>query len=424
MRGNPNAPAPKPRGPRGLGTVFFDKRRQRWIARVSLGNGRSKAFEALTQEEALAKRTDYARDVVLGRVDPTVKPSQLTLNEICQQWLEHHALTENLETTTTVVSYRSDLKRIDTGGLGCIRLSDLTEQHIINWLDTLLREGKRVSAHQSLLRLKAVLRWAKRRRLILTSPAAEIDPPKFERKKVNPPDYDALQVLFEQLRGNELEIPIRLMVAYGLRRQEVLGLRWSDIDLPRHQLHVRWRVNRVPGKGIITRTGVKMHRGDTAEWLHITPPIEALLDQQRQRCVDLHRRIGADWTGPGVHPTKGLSFVFPRSTPSNRPKRYPRVLGGPTAPDSFLKAFKKICLTIPGLEDATLHKLRHDHVGLSRQQGAPMDSIQRVVRHSSISITNDLYAHLPTGTSNSYLGPLHQWLFSAAPPSSEADTSE
>src|SRR5262245_7287037 len=391
----PSDATKKSRGPRGMGSVFYDARRKLHIARLPLGNGKYKVFQAPTEKEALAKRNDYCTDVARGLKDPRIKPSDMTLAYLCNQWLESHTLREGLG-PITVDSYQRKLLSITRAPIGLIKVSDLTDNDIINWQTTMLKREIRATTRKALMLLKATLKWAVKRKLIVYSPAQDLELPRVIRHKVAPPESATLLAFLQHLRGTELGVIVAIALVYGLRRQEVLGLRWNDIDFDGRKMPIRWRVGYINRRGPVVQPGVKMDAGNTVEWLRLTPQVIVLLEEQRDRLQQVHRDAGPAWKGPAIHPTKGLSYVFPCTRIQRAGRRSMQQIGGPKAPHRLLYEYQQACAEVPSLGHRTFHRLRHDFAGLLREQGTPMDAVQRIMRHSDISVTNNLYAHLRT----------------------------
>src|SRR5262245_45502545 len=402
----PSDPIKKSRGPRGTGTVFFDKRRKVYVARLPLGDGTYKVFSAREQQDAIDARTDYCAEVARGTKDPRIKPSHMTIAELCDQWLESHALAKGLG-PITIDSYQHKLHLVTRAPIGRIKLSELNDNDIIGWQTVQLKRGIRVSTRKALMLLKAILTWPTKRKLIVYSPAQDIDLPRIVRQKVAPPDSDALLALLEHVRGTELGVIVAITLVYGLRRQEILGLRWNDLDFDGRKMHIRWRVGYINGRGPVVQPGVKMDEGNTVEWLHLTPQIVALLEEQRERVQTKHREAGPAWKGPARHPTRGLSYVFPHTVDDRYGRRSTQQIGGPRATHGLLYQYQQACLEVPGVGHRTFHRLRHDFAGLLREQGTAMDAVQRILRHTDISVTNGFYAHLRTEMFDADLERLH-----------------
>ncbi|MEU8482260.1 tyrosine-type recombinase/integrase [Streptomyces sp. NPDC048641] len=189
-------------------------------------------------------KAEYANITNRRHEGSLVSPNKLTVNEWLDRWLEMKA--EDLE-ETTIYNYRVTLDRL-RGRLGNIRLQDLTEEHVEEWRDWALTQGrvrgKRAgtplsvtSVDMSLGRLKEALGRAVTRRLVYVNVAANVTVPRRARKeerrtKEEVPPWN-IQEVQQFLRGIEEErlYAALLLSMMGLRPAEVCGLRWEDVDL-------------------------------------------------------------------------------------------------------------------------------------------------------------------------------------------------
>ncbi|MET9559974.1 MULTISPECIES: tyrosine-type recombinase/integrase [Streptomyces] len=198
-----------------------------------------RTFDTLKEAKA-----EYARITSKRHEGTFVAPNKITVDEWLDQWLTMKA--EDLE-STTVYNYRVTLDRV-RGRLGYIRLQELTEDHVDEWMRWALQEGRArggkagtglgvTSVDMSLARLKDALNRAVTRRLVTVNVASEVHIPlkarKAERKTkavVQPWNATEVGAFIGAMKGDRLYAPL-LLSLMGLRPAEVCGLRWSDIDL-------------------------------------------------------------------------------------------------------------------------------------------------------------------------------------------------
>ena len=156
----------------------------------------------------------------------------------------------------------------------------------------------------------------------------------------------------------------------GLRRGEALALRWSDVNLEGRTLHVRRTLSRVKGKGLVF-TSPKT-RGSLAG-VGLSPRVVLALTAQRAR----QEAERAEWGE--VYQDGGLVFA--------------REDGRPYDPQWVLDQFYELS-NAAGLRPVHIHDLRHLSMTLMLINGVPLPLASKVARHSKVSITADLYAHL------------------------------
>lgn len=276
---------------------------------------------------------------------------------------------------TTASSYRIAVDRIK-GGLGAVRLRDLTPLMIERFYADLVREGGKSGDGLSVKTVRnthVVLRKAladgERLELLVRNPAARAKPPTGERKEA--PTWTAAQVT-TFLAGVE-EDPLYalwvLLATTGLRRGEALGLRWSDIDLDRATLSVSQTITTVnnqiavtPPKSDRSRRRIGLDR-DT---------VRVLRDHRRDQDRD-RELLGS---GPGSGP---LVFAEPD--------------GAPIHPDYVTRHFKTLVRRsdLPPLRGP--HDLRHTWASLALAAGVHPKVVSDRLGHATIAITIDTYSH-------------------------------
>ena len=171
------------------------------------------------------------------------------------------------------------------------------------------------------------------------------------------------------------------MLAFGLRRGEALGLRWSSLDWDAATLKVTHGVKRVqnrePGREGQTRLVIgELKTARSRRTLFLTPQLVELLRRHRVRQAEERMAVGEAWEDHGL--------VFPSE------------VGTPLDPDNVSHLFSRICRSA-GLGHWHLHELRHSGASLMLAQGTDLYVVSEVLGHSSIAITKDVYGHLVEG---------------------------
>lgn len=205
--------------------------------------------------------------------------------------------------------------------------------------------------------ISSALNCAVEQRLIPANPTKGCVLPKLERKemKILPPE--SLGTFFEEARRSGVFELYYIDLATGLRRGELLGLKWSDIDLSKGIIHVRRQVLRQNGKVVEAPLKTKNSYRNIA--------------------------IGAD----AIKVLKGMEqkdkYVFPSP------------YGGPMSPDSVLHMLQRV-LKRAGLERIRFHDLRHTFSVLALQNGVDVKTLSAMLGHYSAGFTLDTYAHVTT----------------------------
>ena len=196
--------------------------------------------------------------------------------------------------------------------------------------------------------------------LLIKNPAHLVKPPKVEETAVTILDENGAGRLLAAAKGTRLYVPILLAVFTGLRRGEILGLHWEDVDLQRGTLSVRWAASRLNSGTELKRPKSKASRRT------VFLPAAARIALEKER----------------VGQSEAALVV-----------RQPD--GRPLAPDAFTHAFADL-LCRERLPRMRFHDLRHTHVSLLIKYGVDMKAISARLGHSGIGITMDLYGHLLT----------------------------
>jgi integrase len=210
------------------------------------------------------------------------------------------------------------------------------------------------------------VRW----QVIPVNPARAVEPPKPERKEARFLDESRTVWLLEALRGTRLYFPTVLAVATGMRRGEVLGLRWEDIDS-------QFRAIRVVRSLEETRAGIKVKETKT----HRGRPIK--LPETVFQALEEHRQIQeADrmMFGPAY---KDSGFICCRED------------GSLWEPDWFTSEFSRAAKKL-GL-NASFHSLRHSHASHLLRKGINPKVVSERLGHSTVTLTMNTYAHVLPG---------------------------
>jgi integrase len=344
------------RGPEG-------RRRQRWH-----GGFRTR------REAQVARRTLVDR-LNAGRHGQT---PLITLAEwALDYWLP---AVETRIKPTTLVSYRSCLDRYVLPAMGDQQVRDLEPSDLTRLYGRLIADGgvhgglsvKSVrNVHAVLHR---VLNDAVDAGVVERNVAMVAQPPRPSRvatRELGCWNASELARFLEATRGSRLEAIWRLAAMTGMRRGEILGLRWSDVDLEQERLSVRRAIVCVGYRAIDTTP--KSHQARMidldAETVRLVAEFQEL---QRHERGDSDRR----------DPDRDLLVVAAD--------------GSPIHPQSFSALFQRI-VELAGVRRIRLHELRHTHATLALQVGVPVKVISERLGHQSPAFTLKQYAHVLPG---------------------------
>ena len=218
--------------------------------------------------------------------------------------------------------------------------------------------------------------YAVRIDLITSNPVDKVDRPKPQAFMASYYSAEEMEKLFEAAQGHKLELIIQLAAFYGLRRAEVMGLRWEAIDFEAKTLTIRHIVTstRIDGKKIL----VEADRAKTKSSLRTLPLVDPIAE--RLKAVKEQQEYNQKICG-NCYNQEYLGYVFVDA------------MGNLIQPDSVTTGFPQL-LKENGLRRIRFHDLRHSCASLLLKEGVPMKQIQEWLGHSDISTTANIYAHL------------------------------
>ena len=242
---------------------------------------------------------------------------------------------------------------------------------------------KRVSAN-TVIHYHAIihraLKYAVKTDLIDVNPADKVERPRKDRFTASFYDGNEVNRLFQAARGTALELPVMLAAFYGLRRSEVVGLKWDAIDFENKTIAIRHTVTVCAEKG--RRIEVAADTTKTASSRRTLPlvpafqtKLAALKEQQEKNRILCGRSYCTDYLGYVLVDAMG-----------NRLKL------------SYISTAFPVLLKRNGLRPIRFHDLRHSCASLLLKNGVPMKQIQEWLGHSDFSTTANIYAHLDAGS--------------------------
>lgn len=297
-----------------------------------------------------------------------VAPAGLTLGDYLSEWLEQVAAPR--VRPSTLYGYRHSIDRYLVPRLGRKRLGALTARDVRQFLAGVAREGvgERTAQHAHAT-LRAALEDAVREEMIPRNVAKLVRAPRPVVTERQPLTVDQVRTLLRATRGHRLHALFVAVAVLGLRRSELLGLRWEDLDLDEGVLRVRRGLHRVNGE--LTVMPTKTRRSERVV------PLPALvvraLQEHRQRQEVERAALGARW------PDLGYVFTTPIGTPID-PRNCTRMVQA---------AVRRV-----GLPAVRLHDFRHGCVSVLLSLGVPPRTVMEIVGHATLEMTMNLYAHV------------------------------
>lgn len=303
-----------------------------------------------------------------------------SLSEYLQEWL---LIRRSRLQPQTIHGYQSTIRNYLEPQLGSVLLADLDVATLERTWALLLRAGGQMGRPLAAKTVRGVaavlataLEHAVRQGLLTTNPCRHATLPRFDHRGREDGGRE-LQVwtaeearrFLELARGHRLEEVWVVALGTGMRRGEVLGLRWEDVDVDRHTIHVRRSLSVVGG---VAR--LKSPKSSRPRAIRVDDRVLAALEARRAEQDRDRRRLGAEWRNEW-----GLVFTTPGG----------RVL----TPTSVTSAWGALVRRL-GLPYIRLHDLRHTHATLMLQAGVPIKVVSERLGHASIQLTVDTYMHV------------------------------
>ncbi len=354
----------------GQGSVYLRKSDGRWVACLPYINEKGepkRAYDYCLSEDQAKAALEKLRDKWGKGID--LGGEKQTLAQFLRYWLKNEVLPNR--SYGTYESYEVQIRLHIVPTLGNIQLAKLTRQRV--HLFTTARKGSarsRESARQTIRVLHTALKQAVDWDLILRNPADGIVLPKVRQVKLA---FDRAQALsfVEAIRQHRLEALFYVALSMGLRRGELLGLSWKDVDLDNRTMYIRQALKYVVREHRLLL--VQPKTASSVAELVIGASVVEMLRAHRVRQLEERMLAGNKWKD-----WENASLVFTN------------LRGGPLWPGEVTKVYHKV-LEAASLPRMRLHDLRRSCGTLLLAQGVPLELVQEQLRHASINTTRSEY---------------------------------
>ena len=369
------------------GTV--QKKGKKWYAVIydgvnpATGNYRRRWVQAGTRRADAEKL--LAELVKRAHLGETVVSEKLTLEEYLRdRWLP---IQESRVRPSTLSSYRRNIELHVIPALGKRQLDQLSADDIDLFYAGLLKNGRRKrpgekgpakglapkSVHNIHVMLNKALSDAARKGTVVRNVAALADPPSLaaqKRPEIKAWEIDQLVRFLEAISSHRLAPAFEFAANTGMRRGEVLGVRWRDIDLDSARVSVRQALVSVAYKVSISdvKTGMSRRTIDIEEDL-----VQVLRDWRKVRTEERD----------GIEPAQD-DLVFVKAD------------GTSPHPDVFSQLFDRTVAKID-VPDISLHDLRHTHATLLLKAAVPVKVVSERLGHANVAFTMNVYQHVLPG---------------------------
>lgn len=361
------------------------ERKPTWVSTEYAATKANKKRATLYMNEVILPENEYETDAQTRMIE--TKMARLMLDYL-KAWLDEKKLSIAITTYDNYLGIYNGRLTEYFGPLN-ICLVDVTAETIIEFYSWLQKEGlKGTSILQYHSFLSSAFKLAKQRKIIQENPFDSITRP---HKETYVPTYysaDEAKHLLDLARDSEIYLPVVLSTYYGLRRSEVLGLRWKCIDFEQGKLVINHKVVQTSRKEVMkTQQAFQMSptcflvaqdtmkTSSSYRTLPLIPVVAKLLQMERDRQAEYKMLFGNCY--------------------DNRFQEYVCVQQNGTIikPDALTSRFHSLLKKL-NLQKIRFHDLRHSCASILVQEGEQIKNIQMWLGHSDISTTANIYAHL------------------------------
>jgi integrase len=346
-----------------LGKDVNGKRKQQWYSVKG------------TKKQAEKRLREMLTEYDLGAL---VKPTRVTVGQYLDQWLQD---SKGNIAQNTAQTYAWFIDKHIKPAIGQIPLTTLRPEHLQKLYSDKLTSGRRNgtgglgsrSVRYIHTTMHKALKSAVKMGMLARNPADAVDIPKVTRREMQVMSETDLHIFLEYAKSTPYYALFYTALFTGMRRSEILALRWCDLDLllcqssvtrTLHQLHNREFVIRQPK----TAKGRRL--------IALSPSTVTVLKEHLATQVEQRRALGLT--------LQDDDLLFSRTG------------GKPLLPDSITVAWRKLARRC-GLKGIRLHDARHTHASLMLKQGVHPKIVQERLGHASIGITLDTYSHVAPG---------------------------
>jgi len=358
------------------------------MGRIFVGyDNEGKPIRKVMYAKSKTELQEKIRNVLYERQAGTyVEPSRLTVGEWVISYLETYVRPSvRVKTFTT---YEDMAKKHIVPALGTRLLQQLQTPEIQRFYNEKLEagrlDGKGGLSSRAIHMMHQVISGALKQALaegrIQRNVAEAVKLPPLKYKSMRSLSREELAELMKAVREDRLHAAFEVELATGLRRGELLALRWQDVDLNKKVIHVRRTLKRVRAEGGERRTKLVFEEPKTDKsrrTITLTETAVKALKLHRVRQAEEKLRVGE------AYQDNGLVFATP--------------LGRPIDPDGFYKHFSKI-LKKAGISHRSFHNCRHTVATVLLEEGVNPKVVQELLGHARVGITLDIYSHVDMKT--------------------------
>ena len=325
----------------------------------------SKTVECSSDREAERLLYEFYKEREKLKVQHTTFTPQ-TLGQLYAEWHTHH-IKEQLRAKTA--EWYSSLWNTHIKFASELKLEKLSPAHIHKIIDNI----ESVRAKNAVYKLlKAMFNKAIKWGYMDTNPCNKMDTPKYTAPEKKALTEEQIKTISKTIQGEELKYQViyHFAILCSMRRQEIIGLKWSDIDFIEDKIKITRAATQLDGVGTITD---KTKTQKSALTLFLPDILKKLLLQLYNQQKTAQKKWGDKWIDEDWIFTQANGSLMCLATPSH-----------------WWKDFAKR----NGIEDITFHGLRHTAATYMIKSNVPISTVSGVLGHAQISTTLNTYTHV------------------------------
>ncbi len=362
--------------------VYRHGKKQRW---ETVGPNKKEAERRLAETMSQINNGTYS------------KPAEIVFRDFAAKWLEEYAMTS--VKISTYHTYRAAINTHLVPIFGDLPLLDITTERIQGFVAIILKKRSPKTVNNLITLLKTIFKYARRWGFLRENPALDIDHVRCEYREMDFLNPEEMQLFLKAAR-EPFKTLFLAAIMTGMRRGELLGLQWGDIDWNSNTIFVR--------RSLYFAKRKEMPSGSAeSRWRFMTPKskrsIRAIvMSPAMKEALEIHRI---------KCPVGPCDLVFPNKE------------GNPMDPSGMINREFLPALMVAGLRKIRFHDLRHSYTSLLIAQGEHIKFIQSQLGHASIQTTLDRYGHILPSNQQGVGARLDSQVFGSSTPFSPTKVS-
>lgn len=358
----------------GEGTIRKRKSDGLWEARVTVGHddeGKQKQISKYfnTRNEARDWLTETQHNIQTGSY---VKPHKITVSHWLDTWLTVYEKPTIRQTTYD--NYETMIRVHIKPAIGHIPLMQLQASDLQQLYNQKAKEKSSRTVHLIYHVINMALKQALKEQKVYRNVNEATKLPPLQHKEIEPLTIEQIHKFLEVAEQDRLYTAFLLELGTGLRRGELLAIKWQDIDLENGKIFINRTVARVRKENGSTKTELVYQEPKTKKSKSSVPIPEDIVKELKKHKA--RQDSQEKWFFKEKYHNNDLVLCSED--------------GRQLDPRSFTKRYARL-LKQAGLPEVSFHTLRHTFASLMLEEGEDMRTVQEILRHTRLSTTADIY---------------------------------